>query len=121
MCPNVTELQYIEGTSRYDRETFDLLKTLISTGDIRGHKLNTITDTWVNICYFNKTRNKVNEKCAERFIKERQLEAFKIGLHNVCEGMPVICQTNLKQQNMYNSQMFKVPYIDEKEKNNRCR
>ena len=56
MCQGATELQYIEGSSRYDKETHALLNDLINTGSIRGHKMNGITDTYTNVCYFNKTK-----------------------------------------------------------------
>ena len=119
MCPNVTELKYIENSSmRYDKETHLLLVNLLETGSIRNHTLKGLTDTYVNICYFNKTKDRINKQCATRFVSEHTGNPvfdvkFKSSSEKVivCKGMPVICETNIKCKNMFNSQIFSIEDI----------
>ena len=72
MCPGVSELKYIEGSSRYDSKTHSLLGDLINTGRIRNYEMNDITDTYKNICYYNKTKDRVNKSmCRALFTRIR--------------------------------------------------
>ena len=64
-----------------------------------------------------KRSDTVNKKCSERYLRESGNQSFKIKFKNstvhcdICKGMPVVCEVNLKKRNMYNAQVFSVAEI----------
>ena len=107
MCPNVVKMEYIEGSNRFDGRTHVMLERLLKHGEIID-KPKEITESYVNVCYLNETRRKVNKECSERFIKEFNCKFIDVGGVKFGIGMPVICNENMKNFGMYNSQLFSI-------------
>ena len=79
--------------------------------------------TYTNICFFNRTRHRVNKTCMDMFIKDKKkLTRDKRGCivldcgeheeaeYNIllCNEMPVISKTNKSSLDLYNNETFKV-------------
>jgi hypothetical protein len=77
-------LKYKEGFSRYDRELYE---TLVSFKDKK--KLEWECDeieSYINICYTNKMRHKINETIS--FVKQEEYNKYNyVKLKNLYEGL----------------------------------
>ena len=60
MCPKRVEFKYKEGCARCDEQTRDMLTKFLETGKLEGEFAPRGTFS-KNICYLNKTRQKVTE------------------------------------------------------------
>lgn len=67
------------------------------------HKFEPIGDYYKNICFLNKTRRDVTEKCYNKFVENREnhvvnfLYKSRIEKYQVCVDMPIIGTQNLKK------------------------
>ena len=74
-----------------------------------------------NICYLNKTRKRVNEQCCDIFTKNKDYESIEFSYNNeketykICEGMPLIATTNIKDKGIFNTMEFNLNEIKEVE------
>ena len=107
MCPNVIEMKYHEN-SRYDKRTHDILMNFQKTGFLDFEKRE--MGTWVNICYFNNTRDQINKKYCKLFSRNHRNRI--IGDIPISVGMPVICECNMKKEGIYNGQIFNIQSIE---------
>lgn len=71
MCPNRVKLEYIEGCSRYDTQTRDMLTRFLNKGKVRP-EFPAIGKYYKNIFYLNKTRKIVTETCCNEFVKDKK-------------------------------------------------
>ena len=114
MCGNyVVTLKYKEGFSRYDRELYEVLisyndkKTLVWECDE--------IESYINICYTNSTRHKLNERCFKRWVEENDSDVVSFGFP-VCVGLPVMAYDDAdKALGIFKTQVWKVEKIDKKE------
>jgi hypothetical protein len=60
MCPTTVKLKYNEKTASHDRQTHGLFENFLRTGTV-NYKLGELTATYTNICYYNKTRRRINK------------------------------------------------------------
>lgn len=82
MCPQRVEMKYIEEFARYDNQTCEILGKFLGKGKVT-HKFMPIQPLYTNICYLNKTRRRVTERCCYNFFegKESYLVSFKYQGH----------------------------------------
>lgn len=117
MCPRRVQMKFIEGTARYDKETKAILDNFLKYKILR-HTFQPIGDYYKNICYTNKTRRGVTKDCCDRFVQEKDshevnfLYDSNIEKYKVCEGMPVIATTNMKNYEMCNMMEFETENIN---------
>lgn len=113
MCGKINQLPYIEKTGRYTLELNNILQEFLNTGKLSHGFKKIDQDIKINITVTNRTRIKINKHfCKEgitiNFIYQGKKEVYKIN-----KDTPIICTKNLPKHNMYNSQCFKIDYIDE--------
>lgn len=117
VCGRIETLQYIEKSSRYDKQTHQILSTFLKHGKISSHFENIDKKLYKNICYLNSTRRQVNEDCCKRFSegKGRVRVDFtysdKKETYDICIGTPVLATCNLKDRCIYNTCEFSVQDI----------
>lgn len=117
MCPRIAEMKYIEGSTRYDKETKTILDNFLKYKNLR-HKFKPFGEYYKNICYTNKTRRRVTAECCAKFVQEKDshdvnfLYDSNIEKYNVCVCMPVIATTNKKKYEMYNMMDFEIEHIN---------
>ena len=64
-------MKYKEGCVRYDEQTRDVLTRFLETGKVKG-KFVPRGQYYKNICYLNKTRQKVTRECCDRFVEDKE-------------------------------------------------
>lgn len=64
-------MKYKEGCVRYDEQTRDVLTRFLETGKVKG-KFVRSGQYYKNICYLNKTRQKVTRECCDRFVEDKE-------------------------------------------------
>lgn len=79
--------------------------------------------TYLNVCFTNELRKKINSECAERFLEEQKpnkivkYEALKHDKNSqdmtICKGMPIIARINNKSFDVINNEVFTVDKIDD--------
>ena len=95
MCPKRIQLKYIEGCSRYDTQTRDMLTNYLKTGTVPA-KFASFGSYYKNICYLNKTRQKATRECCNKFVQNKAqydvnfVYNGKRKLYTVAEDMPVL-------------------------------
>ena len=99
---NWNKMLYKPELGRYDEKLHHYLKHLLKTGklgfaDWNIGELDFVDDfkrnevsSYVNICYTNKKRIEINNKCCVRFLKEKKQKGVMIGKKLFCVGMPVV-------------------------------
>jgi hypothetical protein len=94
---NLVIKEYIEGTSRYDKELYEVLTYLIETGKLHEKLKNRPIDENLetNIVVRNKKRFEINNKFAKEW----------------SAGMKIISKDNDKNNNVFNSQIFYIKEI----------
>ena len=117
MCPEVIKLEYYEGSGRYDLKLKDIILHLLKTGTL-NHKFPRIDKPlYKNISWTNRTRKKVNQVCAEYYIKKRQCKKIvKVNFkyNNSCEmypigvGMPLICSVNDRTRGIIKNEQYSL-------------
>ena len=118
MCSTYVLKGYIADSARYDRKTFDFLNKFLLVGRIE-QKMSPHVLSYVNICYHNKTRHEVNEKCSQRFVRKKKHVYIDFssddGIHSypIAVGTPVICKKSIPRKEIFNSQRFEVKGITE--------
>ena len=123
MCPKHIEMEYIEGSARYDQKTRCMLGNFLTYKNLK-HKFQPIGKYYKNICWLNETRRKVTKECCDRFVGnwpayeinfkyKSQIEKYK-----VCVGMPIICTQNMKKRNIFNMMEFEIKHVIEMEEGN---
>ena len=87
MCPNRVKLEYIEGCSRYDRQTRDInqINQIPKQRKSTGLNFLLLVRNYNNICYLNKTRKIVTKTCCNEFKKLTKLVANRPSQ----EGAPI--------------------------------
>ena len=91
MCPKLKTLKYREGCERYDAKTFNILNFFLKKGYVAKCRtkngksvittkgiFNSLTKSYKDIWYLNKTRVIVNKECCKRFIKEKKPDIVQI-------------------------------------------
>ena len=118
MCPELIQLEYIKGVSRYDDKMNELLTHFLKTDKIK-HKFKAINDTIMkHICYLNKTRKQINTMCCDQFSEGNEYHELefkyndKIEKYKICKDMPVLATQNLKEHGIYNMMEFQIMNID---------
>ena len=117
MCPRRKTLKYIEESSRYDKQTHEILSKFLIHGKVSYYFDSIDQKYYKNICYLNKTRIEVNTKCCDEYVKGKQYETVKFKYNNnsetykVCIGMPVLATTNIKDKEIFNTMEFIIEDI----------
>ena len=117
MCPKIETLEYIEKSCRYDKQTHEMLKTFLKLGKISTYFQPIDKKLYKNICYLNSTRIKVNTECCNQFTKDKRYETVDFKYDNkketykVCQNMPVLATTNIKDKNIFNTMEFIIEEI----------
>ena len=117
MCPKVETLKYIERSCRYDKQTHEMLKTFLKHGKISTYFQPIDQKLCKNICYLNSTRIKVNTQCCDKFTKGKRYETVEFKYDNkkenykVCQNMPVLATTNIKDKKIFNTMEFMIEEI----------
>ncbi|XP_068684491.1 uncharacterized protein [Montipora foliosa] len=118
MCPKIVTMEYIEGSSRYDKKTHTVLDQFLKKGKL-AKNFSPVTELYKNICYLNKTRIEVNTRCCDKFVEGKKHEnvVFKYNdkkeEYKVCVDMPVIATENLKDREIFNTMEFTIESISE--------
>ena len=118
MCPRRVEMKYKEGCVRFDEQTRDVLTKFLGTGKVTG-KFAPRGHYYKNICYLNKTSQKVTRECCDRFDEDKEsyevdfLYNSKRQRYSVCVAMPLLVTQNLKNENLFNMMEFKIGHITE--------
>ena len=121
MCPKIETLEYTEDSCRYDKQTHEILQKFLKHGKISAFFQPTNNKLLKNICYLNSTRTKVNTECCNIFTKNKEHIVVNFKYNNkreeykVCEKMPVIATTNIKDKEIFNTAEYKIQEIDETE------
>ena len=93
----------------------DLLSSFLKNGKIK-HKFKAIMK---HICYFNKTRKRVNTICCDQFSRGKEYHELdfkyndKIETYKICKDMPILATQNLKDHGIFNMMEFKIMDIDD--------
>ena len=82
MCSETITLQYIEGTSRYDVKTNEMLTKFLKTGKVSAEFKPIDGKLYNNICYLNSTRIKVNTRCCNQFVKGKTFYPINFKYNN---------------------------------------
>jgi hypothetical protein len=103
---NSCTLQYKEGTSRYDRNLFDVLVFLLDTGKLHPslHHKRLNDDIHMSMCLTgltvgSATRTRINAEQRKKWTTESQT------------GMPVASTNNLKTLKIMNGQRFRIQSV----------
>ena len=116
MCSKTETLEYIEGSSRYDKKTHEMLAKFLKTGKISTF-FTPINKYYRNICYLNTTRIKINKECCDRFVFDKEYKSVdfkyngKTEKYKVCIGMPLIATQNIKIKEIFNTMEFTIGNI----------
>lgn len=111
-------LRYKEGSSRYDKKTYNMLEKFLKISTISTYFESINKSYNKNIYYLNKTRIKINEDCCNRFVKGKQYEEVnflyngKREKYKVCIDMPVMAAQNIKDEEIFNTMEFKIRGIN---------
>jgi len=95
-----------------------MLKTFLKHGKISTYFQPIDKKLYKNICYLNSTRIKVNTDCCNQFTKDKRYETVEFKYDNkketykVCQNMPVLATTNLKDKNIFNTMEFVIEKIE---------
>ena len=122
MCPRWVEMRYIEN-ARYDIQTRDLLTKFLKSGSIK-HQFDPHQQSYINICYLNKTRRCVTQECCHKYTENLDYEEvnFKYQGHRekykVAVGMPMLVTQNMRNKDVFNMQQFDIDSIEENEDGN---
>ena len=114
MYPKVETLKYIEKSCRYDRQTHEMLKIFVKHGKTSTYFQHIDQKLYKNICYLNSTRIKVNTQCCDQFTKDKTYETVEFKYDNkkevyrVCQNMPILATTNIKDKSIFNTMEFVV-------------
>eukprot|EP00760_Papus_ankaliazontas_P003488 PhM_4_TR11616/c3_g1_i8/m.9732 len=120
MCGEKVKLEYIKECARYDEKMYDTLCCFLNKGSLKG-SFNKPKFSYKNICYKNDTRIRINRECADEFAKNKKYIDVcfrKIGKtqekenYKVCDNMPVILTENLREKNMFNSEIYTIQKIN---------
>lgn len=118
MCPKRVEFKYKEGCARCDEQTRDMLTKFLETGKLEGEFAPRGT-FYKNICYLNKTRQKVTRECCDRFVADEEsypvdfIYNNKIERYSVSLGMPMLVTQNLKTEFLFNMMELSIDHISD--------
>ena len=123
MCPKRETLKYIEKSSRYDKNTHEMLDKFLKHGKISTYFEPVDKKLYKNICYLNSTRIKVNNECCERFIKDNNKNYKTVNFkynngkesYPVCKDMPILATVNIKDKEIFNTMEFVIEDIRDNE------
>lgn len=101
---NLMEKTYNELCGRYNKRLYYILAYLLDTGKLhpwlKSETVNKFPKLETNICYSNKTKDRINSEFVESF------EDWRV-------GMKVICNQNFKKLNIYKSRVYYIHSIEE--------
>ena len=119
MCPQTIQLEYIRDVSQYDDKMNHLLDEFLKSG-MTKHIFKPINaNIMKHICYLNKTRRKINNKCCDMFIKGKDYQEIrfiysnKSEIYKVYSGMPIIATRNMKEHGIFNMMEFEIDKIED--------
>ena len=105
---NYVQARYKPEYSRYDQATYDILTEFVNEQQL-SDKLRDKTlkrGLMLNLCYYRKTAERVNEECRQLFIQNNP-NALKI-TNEYYVGMKVISNENNPILDIYNSETFVI-------------
>ena len=111
---NIVELPYVFEFGRYNEALYNVIIRLKATGKIsKKMKDKKLKDfSMINICRCHKTREAVNERMLNEYIKMNpNLTVYIWKDMKFIKGMPLICNINNRDFNIWNSQKFTVVNI----------
>jgi hypothetical protein len=98
--------------TRYDVSLNDVLEAFLANSKLpESCATKRLTYCEVNVCKLNTTRVQVNAGCLERFISDHPFDVYELNETTWVIGMPVICNDNSKEYNVYRSQIYKIKSI----------
>jgi hypothetical protein len=113
---NFNKVEMIYKFTRYDKSLYDVIMYF----DENNKLPETCADKkekecFVNLCYTNKTRQRINEETFKRYVKTYKKQVINIKGVDVCEGMPLIALKNRPKLGIYNSKLFNIVEITDSE------
>lgn len=117
------EMKYIEENARYNLQTRELLTKFLSSGALE-HKFEPLQQSYINICYLNKTRRRVTQECWNKYTENLDYEEvdFKYQGHRekygVAVRMPMLVTQNMRDKDVFNMQQFDTDNIEENKDGN---
>lgn len=105
---NIRYKKFIDGKSRYDKTTYDIINKFVKTGtiptEIKQSNNEEINDNVFHIVSYNKTRKKITKEITKLYDDKVTFNYVKYEKYGVCENMPIISTTNkLKKHNIFNN------------------
>lgn len=106
---NIRYKKFVNGKSRYDRTTYDIINKFVKTGiiptEIKQSDDEKINDNVFHIVSYNNTRKKITKEITkshnDKVVFKYQNKCERYG---VCQNMPIISTTNkLKKYNIFNN------------------
>ena len=119
--PNRIELEYDTTSSRYNFESYIILKNFLKYNTIYNKTFKSIDlDLDTNLCYLNKTRIIVNTNYIKNYILKNNCKTILCNFHYnnsnesypVFESMKLICIRTDRKYDIYNSMEYKLSSID---------
>jgi AAA domain len=110
MCNNyVVTVEYKEQYARYSKDLYEPLVKLKSTGELEWACDE--VESYVNVCYYNDTRKRINQYHLQRWVKEHNAKLVKF-YFDVCVGLPVMAyHDNIKEKGIFKTQVWIVKDI----------
>lgn len=107
-------MSYRENCGRYDKSLYDFIKEFLKTGKIPAYleKRKISKTRFRNLCFSNKKRDEINQKCFRKFVKKHGEKVWSSGSKEWAEGVPIICIKNQYLKGFYNSQRFQIVDLD---------
>lgn len=111
----IINLDYQEGTSRYDKPLRDVLQYLVKYEKLHPclndpkYRLKPMLTT--NISYTNPKRKEINQILFDQIVWKEDKQVFRIGKMRLYIGVPLLAFENNKKFNYFNSQFFTVVEI----------
>jgi hypothetical protein len=111
MCNNyVVTMEYKPGFARYDTNLYDSLREFLINRTLKDWKCDQI-ESYRNICYTNKMRKELNDKCLQRWVKEHDAKIVQFGFP-VCVGLEVMAYDDAdKDREIFKTQVWTIKAI----------
>lgn len=108
---------YMPQYGRYDKKLYKVVKHLLNHETLhKSCKRKVIKDCMMNMAYTNKKCSEINDKCINKFKKNNKGVSITHKEKYWQEGMPVICNTNSKNNKTNRSEQFTIDKINKKKK-----
>lgn len=113
MCPTFVTLPYREESGRYDKRAHHIIESFLKYRNLRWIDFPSPVLSEYNISKLNETRKEVNQKMNEGRQGTKLTFKYqgKSEEYTVYKGMRLVCTTNLKQHEMWNSETYALEEV----------